>query len=46
MDKNCLTCNDTKKVQDGEFDNIEEVNCPECIEVEPADMSGATEGDR
>ncbi len=42
----CETCAGTGKVDEGQFDDIREVDCPDCIDFEGDDMSGATEGDR
>lgn len=44
--KNCATCNNTGKVEEGEHDDIREVDCPDCTDFEDPDFSGATEGDR
>lgn len=43
--EDCEMCNGTGTVMQGEYDDIEEVPCP-CTISEPADFSGATEGDR
>lgn len=43
----CLTCMNTKIVQQGEHDDIRDVACPECSLKEEADMTGASNtGDR
>lgn len=41
----CDMCDATGVVTEGEHDDIRDVPCP-CTIDEPADMSGATEGDR
>ncbi len=42
----CNTCEDTKIVIDGYFGEEKEEDCPDCINFELADMSGASKGDR
>ena len=44
--EDCETCQGTGKVEEGEFDDIREVDCPDCKDVESEDMSGVTEGER
>lgn len=44
-DPNCDMCEGGGTVMQGEPDDLEEVPCP-CTISEPADFSGATEGDR
>lgn len=43
--ENCPMCEGSGTVMQGEHDDIEEVPCP-CTISEPADFSGATEGNR
>ena len=44
-DLNCEMCEGVGTVTQGQHDDIEEVPCP-CTISDPADFSGATEGDR
>lgn len=43
----CMTCMNKKVVQEGQHDDIRDVPCPDCVDTEEADMTGATNtGDR
>ena len=42
----CEMCEGSGIVEEGEFDDIRDVPCPCTLEQEPADFTGATEGDR
>lgn len=44
-DPECPDCGGTGIVQQGQYDEIEDVPCP-CTIGEEADFTGATEGDR